>query len=340
VHYHFENSMSSLLTVYCSRNSYPLRPPTYESAQLKYIPGDANGIQSISYDMLSLLSAVWNRTDVILLLGVSGAIVLPVIRLVSSAMIITNIDGMEWRREKWGRFAKWFLRFSEKLAIRFSHEVIADNHAIAVYVRNHYGVNCHVIAYGGDHAIEVTGVCAKEYDLPDTYAFSVGRIEPENNIDMIAKAFENDGSLPLVVVGNWQKSEYGRTLKQRYANIDHIHLLDPIYDLGKLKSLRSMAACYVHGHSAGGTNPALVEAMQFGIPIFAFDCDFNRCTTADKAFYFSSSESLSKMLGELDTRQAKEVGSAMREIAVSQYRWDIIARQYFDLMQNGAPEVS
>ena len=145
----------------------------------------------------------------ILLLGVSGAIALPVIRLLSSAKFVTNIDGIEWRREKWQGFAKHFLRFSEKMAVRFSHEVIADNAAIAEYVKETYGVSAHVIAYGGDHAMSVVAEAVEEYQLSEDYAFSVCRIEPENNVHVIVEAFAQLPSHFLVIVGNWNNSDYG-----------------------------------------------------------------------------------------------------------------------------------
>lgn len=96
------------LTVYCSSKSYHSKPSSYLSAQLKYVPLNANGVQSIPYDVVSLFSAVWNRNDVILLLGVSGAMALPLVRLFSSARVITNIDGIEWRRDKWRGLARLF----------------------------------------------------------------------------------------------------------------------------------------------------------------------------------------------------------------------------------------
>lgn len=120
VRYHDTASLKSSLTVYCSSKSYPSKEASYLSAQLKYVPLNANGAQSIPYDIVSLLSAVWHRSDVILLLGVSGAIALPLVRLFSSARIITNIDGIEWRREKWQGWAKRYLRFSEKMAVRYT----------------------------------------------------------------------------------------------------------------------------------------------------------------------------------------------------------------------------
>lgn len=120
------------------------------------------------------------------LLWVSSALALPLVRLISSARIVTNIDGIEWRREKWQGLAKRFLRFSEKMAVRFSHEVIADNAVIAAYVKEAYNADCHVIAYGGDHAVNVAAQQVAEFGLPDTYAFAVCRIEPENNVPCLS----------------------------------------------------------------------------------------------------------------------------------------------------------
>lgn len=332
VRYHNMNSFPGALAVYCSSKTYPDKNPAYLSAQLKYIPLNANGAQSIPYDIWSLFSAVLHRADVILLLGVSGAIALPLVRLFSSARIVTNIDGIEWRREKWHGFVKLFLRFSEKMAVRFSHEVIADNAAIAEYVREAYGVDCHVIAYGGDHAVGVDAVSLGEYGLPEEYAFSVCRIEPENNVHLIVEAFARQVVMPLVLVGNWGNSEYGREIQARYAGVGHLFLLDPIYDLGKLKTLRSKAALYVHGHSAGGTNPSLVEAMHFGKPILAFDCNFNRATTENKALFFADVYDLLRLCETLEETQGELVGRNMLEIAQRRYTWGVVAQQYFSLL--------
>lgn len=332
VKYHDAASLPDVLTVYCSDRGYPSRKQTYLSAQLKYVPLNANGVQSILYDIVSLASAVGNRSDVILLLGVSGAIVLPLVRVFSSARIVTNIDGIEWRRKKWQGLAKHFLRLSERVAVRFSHEVVADNGAIADYVKRTYGVDSHVIPYGGDHAVAVDEAAVDELGLPENYAFSVCRIEPENNVHMILEAFSKLESQMLVMVGNWNNSEYGRSLREKHAAHRNIFLLDPIYDLGKLKTLRSQASLYIHGHSAGGTNPSLVEAMHFGKVVLAFDCDYNRSTTEDKALFFSDSESLRRLVMSQDKTVADKVGRDMLEIAKRRYTWAVVAREYFELM--------
>lgn len=330
--YHKTASLADGVTVYCSSKNYPDRPETFLSARLKYIPLHANGVQSIPYDMFSLLSAVWNRNDVILLLGVSGAVLLPVIRLLSSARILTNIDGIEWRRQKWRGLAKWFLRCSERIAIRFSHEVIADNGAIVEYIQQAYGVSSRIIAYGGDHAVNVDAVPLPEYGLPEQYAFSICRIEPENNVHIIIEAFSRQDKLPLVMVGNWDNSEYGRRVRERYSGYRHLFLLDPVYDLGKLKTLRSGAAWYIHGHSAGGTNPSLVEAMHFGRPILAFNCSFNQSTTENRALFFKNEDDLLRLITVVGNEEQQRVGHDMLQIARRRYTWDIVARQYFSLM--------
>ncbi|OIO70564.1 MAG: glycosyl transferase [Zetaproteobacteria bacterium CG_4_9_14_3_um_filter_49_83] len=333
VRYHDERSLPDDLTVYCSSKSYSQRQENYMSAKLKYVALHANGAQSIPYDIWGLLSAMWHRADVILQLGVSGAIALPLVRLISRAKVISNIDGIEWRRDKWSPFAKWFLRFSEKLAVRFSHEVIADNAAIADYIKQTYGVDSHVIAYGGDHAVNMDAVPVDGYPLPEEYAFSVCRIEPENNVHLIVEAFASQSRWPLVMVGNWKGSDYGRSLQVQYQDLGHLHLLDPIYDIGKLKTLRSHASIYVHGHSAGGTNPSLVEAMHFGRPVIAFDCSFNRATTEDRAIYFDSMYALQELLRTPNMAEKEIVGAAMKEIAMRRYTWAIVAEQYFKLLQ-------
>lgn len=331
--YHQANNLPDRLIVYCSaKGKADSLPDNCFNAKLQYIRFDANGVSSIVYDVVSMFNAVRRQCDVILLLGVSGAIALPFMRLLSRARIVTNIDGIEWRREKWRGFAKHFLRFSEKMAVYFSHEVISDNSAIAEYVKHTYGVESHVIAYGGDHAVAVDAATVDEYNLPESFAFSVCRIEPENNVHVILDAFSKLAAHSLVIVGNWNNSQYSCKLRERYASCNNLYLLDSIYDLGKLKSLRLRASFYVHGHSAGGTNPSLVEAMHFGKAVLAFDCDYNRCTTEDKALFFKDGEDLQQLIKSLDKTAFEKVGQDLIDIANRRYTWHIIAGQYFALI--------
>lgn len=329
--FHDRNISTVDLTVYCSAIAFEQKPDRFCKATLHYINLDANGPQSIAYDVVSLLSSARRRTDTILLLGVSGATALPFLRIFTRSRIITNIDGIEWRRRKWKAVAKFVLRVSEWAAVRFSHQVVADNQAIADYVKDIYNKTCEVIAYGGDHALASEPDTAAAEGLPANFALALCRIEPENNVAMILEAFSGL-DMPLVFVGNWEKSEYGRKLKARYAGHPTITIHDPVYETSSLRAIRDKASIYVHGHSAGGTNPSLVEMMHFDIPVLAHGCSFNRHTTEDKARYFTSAAELAEGVRSLSPQTAAQIGADMGEIARRRYTWNQIGQAYFALM--------
>lgn len=325
------------ITVYCSSRAFKEKRRSYLGAKLCYLPLSANGAASVPYDILSLLLAAWRKSDAVLLLGVSGAIALPIFRLISCARVITNVDGLEWKRTKWGYFSRLFLKLSERIAVRFSHEVVADNPAIATYLRETYNRACPVIAYGGEHAIEAKPKTCPIV-APRRYGLAISRIEPENNPEEILKAFAQRPEFPLLYFGNWDATEHGRALKLRFSGIPHLRLLPAEYDAGRLYNLRQNADVYIHGHSTGGTNPSLVEAMHFGRPIIAFDCVFNRHTTMGKALYFSGAESLGNVLDNLDNESADIAGHSMQQIAREHYLWRKVAADYFDLLEGHSTE--
>ena len=161
------------------------------------------------------------------------------------------------------------------------------------------------------------------------YAFSVCRIEPENNVHITLEAFKRSGK-KLLFVGNWQNSMYGQKLFSDYSKYDNITLLSPIYDLDTLFILRNCCSCYIHGHSAGGTNPSLVEAMFFKKPIFAFGVIYNKETTENKAIYYTSVEELEHILQNSLDNYSK-CAYDMYEIAFRRYRWEVIAKEYESL---------
>ena len=317
-------------TVFCSGKEYPQRMSVYKGAKLEYINLKANGAQSTLYD-IQTMRKVGNEYDVALVLGVSGCIYLPLFRRKFSNKLIVNIDGLEHRREKWGKIAKWFLKKSEAMAVRYANVVVADNKGIQEYVKETYGKNSALIAYGGDHVErEVSAEKAKQvlrdYDVEvGKYSIAVCRIEPENNCHMILEAFAVSGKR-LMYIGNWNRSQFGKWLKKRYAGYKNITMHDPEYDLDTLYVLRSNAEMYIHGHSAGGTNPSLVEAMYIGRPIVAYDVVYNRATTDNKASYFKSSDELMELL-----KQEIANGEDMKQIAQEKYTWKIIASQYENL---------
>lgn len=318
-------------TVFCPAKKYKTHLESYKGAQLVYLDRDANGAESILYDFDGMRRSL--GADVMLILGVSGCLFLPYIRRRFKGKIITNIDGLEWKRDKWNWFARRLLKFSERMAVRCSDVIIGDNRGITDYVASEYRAaakkRVELIAYGGDHAAKVCdGSLYESYPFcKKPYAVTVCRIEPENNIHVILEAFSHLPGRQLVAVGNWQNSAYGRKLKEAFSVFGNLHLLEPVYEPHTVNWLRSNAALYVHGHSAGGTNPSLVEAMNLALPVLAFDCVYNRATTEDKAFYWKTADDIARIIIE-ESEHFPEIAAAMAETGERLYTWERIAGQY------------
>lgn len=320
-------SLDIQYTVFCSSKDMPKRIAIYKRCRLKYIPLRANGIQSITYDITAMTCTLYGY-DTILVLGTSGCIFLPVLKLLCRKKIIVNIDGLEHRREKWGKMAKRFLRLSEAIACKVADTIIADNKIIQDYVNDTYHRKAELIAYGGDHVLQEV----EQWKQKDTlelygltkgeYAISICRIEPENNCHVILEALSKTNKR-FVFIGNWQHSSYAKKLKEKYSNIRNISLLESIYDIETLYTLRNNADMYIHGHSAGGTNPSLVEAMFFNCPIICYDVAYNRATTNNMANYFSDSNDLINKLTYCTPQNP-----SLTQFAKENYTWKHIATQY------------
>ena len=322
------------LSVYNSMHNYKVeeRTSNWEGADIYYLPFKANGAQSVVYDIFAMLHAIW-RNDALVVLGVSGCVLLPILKLFFwKKKILVNIDGLEWRRPKWGKFAKAYLKLAEKIAVKFADRVIADNQAIKEYVRDVYGKDSDMIAYGGDHAktAEILPEDKEKYPfLTRSYGVKACRIEPENNIEMILEAFSRTDAMDVVILGNWNDSAFGKGMREKYSSHSHIHMLDFIRDRRVLDMLRCNADVYLHGHSAGGTNPSLVEAMNLGLPVIAFGGTvFNRNTTAHEALYFETADELLAHLEALTPESRKALGAKMKELGQKHYTWKGISRQY------------
>ena len=324
------------ITVYCSSIDMKSKQKTYKGACLKYIPFTSHGSFGIVYDSIALFDAVY-RCDKVLFLGFGGGFVIPFLKKYKSKIIL-NIGGLDWKRDKWSPFAKKIIKIAEKLLMKNSGRIISDNIGIQNYILEEYGRESTLITYGGDQA--------KKQAIPESlleiypflnrkYAFIVTRIQADNNIEMILDAFSNQNKIPLVMVGNWQNSNYGKSIRLKYHNIKNLILLDAIYDRLELDILRSNCTLYVHGHSAGGTNPSLVEAMYLGLPIFAFASGYNEYTTLNKALYFKNAHQLADLVKNYNSLNLPALGNEMKSIAEISYRWGSIASKYHEVLLNG-----
>lgn len=326
------NSFNIQYTVFCSGRGYSERLKVHKNAKLRYVNFEANGLSSILYDGISLLKCWGSQYDIILLLGVSGAIFLPILKPFIRATLICNIDGIEWKRNKWSAPTKRFLKFSESLAIKYSDVIITDNKGIADYVSYKYNKDSVTIAYGASIDRNHNNMLLKKYGLKkNQYFFKVCRIEPENNIELILDALTQVKDQKIVIVGNWNNSKFGEKMLKKYQSLSNITLLHPIYNQSDLNELRINCKGYIHGHSAGGTNPSLVEAMGLKLPIIAYDVNFNRYTLDNNGVYFNNLEELIHELSYFDSRNVEMDRQKIYETFINRYTKDKIAEEYAQL---------
>lgn len=300
-------------------------------------PFKANGAQSLLHDAWSIIVATRRSRsgrydDHILLLGTSGGWILWLRTLINFPPIVTNIAGLEWSREKWGWVARRVLKFCESRCVLNSDIVVTDNEALQNYVGEVYGVDSKFIAYGGDQDslleadLSILNSGWGDFDL------AVARAQPDNNIEMLLNVYSSNDQR-LVMVSNWDSSEYGRKIKSEYGQCPSLSLIGPIYDRQKLKALYQNCRVYVHGHSAGGTNPTLVEAMCSGCDIFAYDVSYNRYTTGDNSLFFKNQSDLTSLLLQYEALPRDRAKRLLAEIAATKYSWDKVCLQYRELFR-------
>lgn len=308
--------MGHQVLVTCDASVYPDGKPIYEGVGRVFVSIRANGPQSIIHDFIAFWK-VFFRTDCIFVLGVSGGIWFPLFRLASSIFgkrLIVNVDGVEWKRSKFSAFRRFVLRSFDALAQRFSHVVIYDNEALRPFLLSSSGCKSVMVPYSGDHVLRLSGV-----EKRVGTALTICRIEPENNIEMLLDGFLKSDLAEYVFVGNWDSSEYGRSLRDAYKSQPRLKLLDPVYDSVKLASFREECEFYIHGHSVGGTNPSLVEMLFYDAKVLCFDVPFHHETAGDHVDFFCNADVLGHLLsdssgkncrlkdrGELRARYTKE----------------------------------
>lgn len=335
----YNDNYSTHYTVFCERSRYPNATRDFlDNCTRIFLPISANGISSIIYDVLSLIICIIKRPDIVLVLGSSGAFFIPVVRLLTfgKVKIIFNLDGREWAREKWNKLAKLYLKYSEMVGVQFSNHVVADNKVITDYVRRSYVASVSEIAYGGDNALQPAEV-APTQEIK-SYFLALCRIEPENNVHHILEAFSKS-TKNLIFIGNWENSHYGNMLREQYKASNQITLLDPIYDPEKLYHYRRNCIAYIHGHSAGGTNPSLVEMMHFSAPIMAYNCDYNRYTLGSSGKFFTSANDLFKLINDPNfgwgsPEEIYENVEYQNKLAQEEYTWQIICQKYNRLFED------
>jgi len=322
-----------IFTVFCQKTPRSERLKIFNGSRLKYLPFKANGFQSIIYDIIAITSC-WFKYDTILILGTPGCVILPFLKALKNTNTVINFGGLEWKRDKWNRYVLWYLKLTERIAVKYASKIVADNQYFCEYILETYGKESCLIEYGGDHTkkLDHTAELIKRYPfLNEEYDVSVSRAQPDNNLHLLLEAYSRTSRRKIVLISNYDKFEYGRDLKQKYSDIPNIHLQDAIYIQEELDVIRSNARLYIHSHSFCGTAPSLVEAMNLGLPVIAYDVPTNRYTTEGKTRYFKNGEDLMRIINNLKEEEEKKIGQDMSEIARRRYRWELICDAYAKL---------
>lgn len=285
------------------------------------------------YDLNCILDCRKRNFDAILQLGYTSNSVWGWL-LPKKSVVITNMDGLEWKRSKYGHLVKSFLLFAEKLAVKNSDYLIADSTGIENYIKRKYGKNSYYIPYG---AFPITESCQKpldQYDVkPYYYDLVIARLQPENNIELILEGVLLSSSVRKCLVIGDHQTKYGRFLKNKF-NSDRIVFLGGIYNIDVLNNLRYYSQIYFHGHSVGGTNPSLLEAMASKALICAHDNEFNRAILNDDAFYFKNTNDIIHLLNQAINKKDHSflVNNFQKIIGI--YSWDTINKQYTTFIES------
>ena len=288
-----------------------------------------SSVSNFIYDYLCFKDAVSKDFDIILELGLITASLSIIFCNHKNKVIVTNLDGLEWKRLKWNNIVQKITKKLEEYGVKYSDYLITDNVGIQDYIKDEYDKNSKFIAYG---AVDITiprSTYLKEYGLvPDNYLLSIARLEPENNLEMMFDGYiASRIKKPYFVVGN-HLTEYGDFLKDKYRNTGVI-FLGSIFNKIHLDNIRYYSSFYLHGHSVGGTNPSLLEAMAAKSFILAHDNQFNKSVVNENAFFFNSVDALADLLKDKEIINNKFVFVRNNLNKIDQeYRWSIVVNKY------------
>ena len=321
------------IRVYC-RSAEPL-PGSYLGMDLVALPAlKKKSLETLSHTGLSVAHLVRRPVDAAIVFNAANAPFLPVLRG-RRIPFATHVDGLEWKRAKWGRNGRRYYRAAEAMAVRWSDALIADAQGIADYYTSEFGAPTELISYGAPLLTEAGFDRLAELHLqPGGYHLVVARFEPENHVAEIVKGYaESSARLPLIVVGSAPYAdEYVSQIKA--AADDRVRLLGAVWDQQQLDQLYANCLTYLHGHSVGGTNPSLLRAIGAGTATIAYDVSFNREVLGEAGEFFTTPSEVAARIEEAESDFAATAlrGKKLRAQA-AHYDWDDVAKRYELLCQ-------
>jgi glycosyltransferase involved in cell wall biosynthesis len=324
------------VVVYCRTAPGSTEPPaaTHLGMRLVHLPAARKrSLETLSHTALSVGHLLAHRVDAAIVFNAANAPLLPALRA-ARIPVATHVDGLEWKRAKWGGTGRRYYRLAESLAVRWSDDLIADAEGIAAYYDREFGAPTTLLTYGAPLIHPGADRLAEVGLERGGYHLVVARFEPENHVDLIVEGYAaSEARKPLVVVGS---APYADEYTHRVHSLAdrRVRFLGGVWDQELLDQLYANSASYLHGHSVGGTNPSLLRAIGAGAAVIAFDVDFNREVVADAGRYFATPADVAAQLVavEADPEGAARAGRRAVELAAG-YDWDEVADGYEELLR-------
>ena len=321
------------VTVFCRRGHFKAHPETYLGMRLHYLPAvREKHLETLSHSALSALRL--SSPSAVVCMGVGNA---PVVRMLElgGRRTVFNVDGADWQRDKWGRFARWYLRTCETIAARSASVVIADAHAVQDYYRSQYGRETELVTYGADPPADRGTDVLDSFGLAQRhYLLWVGRLVPENAPHDFLEGVRLAGiEAPAVVVGD---STYADDYKARLRALAPPNALFTGYQFGgAYQQLSSHAGVFVLAATVGGTHPVLIEQMAAGNAVLARETESNREVLGDAGLYWQTPDDLATLLRDVwgNTEAIDNLGRCARQRAEDRYSWSTVTARYLELCE-------
>ena len=321
------------VVVYCRSVPGQPQPSDHLGMTLVHLPAVRHrALETLSHTALAVAHVVAHRVDAAIVFNAANAPLLPLLRA-ARIPLATHVDGLEWKRAKWGPTGRRYYRAAEALSVRWSDALIADAQGISDYYRDEFDAPTRLLSYGAPVVAADRSARLLELGLePGGYHLLVARFEPENHVDVVVEGYvASRAERPLVVVGSAPYAhEYTRRVEA--AADDRVTFLGGVWDGELLDQLFANSLTYLHGHSVGGTNPALLRAIGAGAATIAFDVGFNREVIGDLGRYFTSAADVATEIerAEGDVAATRSRGESLRGRAAA-YDWDAVADGYEEL---------
>jgi len=328
------------VSVYCSHN-HPYGNGDLGRVEriLIYDPESQIGTTGqFVYDALCILDARKRNFDVLLQLGYTSSAIWYWL-LPRKPYLFTNMDGLEWKRTKFSAPVQKAIHWFEGLAVRHGGHLISDSIGIQAYLKSAYGAQSQFIAYGADPVPD--HLDSKEIEAmglePGNYNLLIARMEPENHIEMILEGIRLSGSKRKTIIVGGLKTSSALKWQSTFTE-DYFQFTGGIYDKNLLDKLRQHCYVYYHGHSVGGTNPSLLEAMAAGAPICAHHNPYNFAVLENDGLYFNSSSEVAHFQSPITLEHRSEMVQSLRNKVRELYNWERISLNYLSYFHSVAKD--